>query len=330
MKDFCIVGSGIAGSTIANLLAKKFSVEIFDKARGPGGRSSNRRYEDNLSFDHGLQYISPKTSEFKKFILNLKKKKILKKWDGNHLDFTFKKKKVSTKYIGLKGNNDICKYLIKKIKSNYLTNITNIKFNSKYWIITLNDRDKVFFKNLILTCPFPQLKKISYKYLNKKILNIKPLMIPNITVMAAYKNYKLMPINSIRFNDTILAWASQENTKNRFISKQSLWTIQCTEKFSKQAINFLKKNKKKYELLILKKFEKLTGYQVKNVLFQNIHGWKYAYSKIITNKNSLWLNKYNLGICADWFSGPKAEDAWISAKSLFFEIKKNPPKNRRV
>jgi len=78
MKDFCIVGSGIAGSTIANLLAKKFSVEIFDKARGPGGRSSNRRYGDNLSFDHGLQYISPKTSEFKKFILNLKKKKVLK------------------------------------------------------------------------------------------------------------------------------------------------------------------------------------------------------------------------------------------------------------
>ena len=37
MKDFCIIGSGIAGSTIANLLAKKYSVEIFDKARGPGG-----------------------------------------------------------------------------------------------------------------------------------------------------------------------------------------------------------------------------------------------------------------------------------------------------
>ena len=40
MKDFCIVGSGIAGSTIANLLAKKYSIEIFDKARGPGGRAA--------------------------------------------------------------------------------------------------------------------------------------------------------------------------------------------------------------------------------------------------------------------------------------------------
>jgi renalase len=75
MKDFCVVGSGIAGSTIANLLKKKYSVEIFDKARGPGGRASNRRYKNNLSFDHGLQYISPNSNSFKNFILTLKKKK---------------------------------------------------------------------------------------------------------------------------------------------------------------------------------------------------------------------------------------------------------------
>ena len=78
MKDFCIVGSGVAGSTIANLLAKKYSIDILDKARGPGGRASNRRYKNKLSFDHGLQYISPKSNNFKKFIIKLNKKKILK------------------------------------------------------------------------------------------------------------------------------------------------------------------------------------------------------------------------------------------------------------
>ena len=93
MKDFCVVGGGIAGSTIANLLAKKYSVEIFDKARGPGGRASNRRYKDNLSFDHGLQYISPKSKEFIKFVLDLKRKNVLKEWYGKALDLTFEKKK---------------------------------------------------------------------------------------------------------------------------------------------------------------------------------------------------------------------------------------------
>ena len=326
MKDFCVVGCGIAGSTIANLLAKKYSVEIFDKARGPGGRSSNRRYENNSSFDHGLQYISPKTDEFKKLILDLKKKKIIKEWPGNHLDFNFKKGRSHTMYIGTKGNNDICKFLIKNIKHNYLSEIIGIKFHSNYWIITLGNGDKAYFKNLILTCPFPQLKKLASKYLDKKILKHDPQMIANITVMAAYKNHNKLPISSIKFKDEIIAWASHENTKKRFRSKKSLWTIQCTEAYSKKNINLLKKNKKKYQVLILKKFEELTGYQIKNNIFQNIHGWKYAYTKVGTKFDFSWSNKYRLGLCADWFKGPHAENAWLSANSLYKSIKKNPPK----
>jgi len=324
MKDFCIIGSGIAGSTISNLLAKKYSVEIFDKARGPGGRSSNRRYKDNQSFDHGLQYIAPRSVKFKKFILDLKKKKIIKEWPGNHLDFTFEKKESLPKYIGSKGNNDICKHLIKNIKSNFLSTVTNIKFKSNYWVVTLNNRNKVYFKNLVLTCPFPQLKKLAFKYLNKTILNPNLQMIPNITVMAVYKGSSKMPISSIKFNNKIIAWASHENTKQRFKSKQTLWTIQCSELYSKKIINLFKNNKKKYQILILKEFEKLTGYQIKNINFQNIHGWKYAYSNSNTKLTSAWLFKFQLGICADWLSGSKAENAWLSAYSLYKRIKKNP------
>ena len=97
MIDFCVLGSGIAGSTIANLLSKKYSVHVFDKARGAGGRSSNKKLKGNLSFDHGVQYISPKSKVFTKIIQKLSKKKILKTWGGNHLDFTFEKKNIKSK-----------------------------------------------------------------------------------------------------------------------------------------------------------------------------------------------------------------------------------------
>ena len=325
MKDFCVIGSGVAGSTIANLLAKNYSVEIFDKARGPGGRASNRRYNNNLSFDHGLQYISPRSSNFKKFIEELKRKKILKKWLGDHLDFTFKKNEKPIKYIGVNGNNDICKYLIKNIKSSYLSNVTSIKFASNYWTITLNYKTKIYFKNLIITCPFPQLKKLCSKYLSKNMLSFKAKMLPNITVIVAYQYNKEIPISSIRFNDNTIAWASCENTKDRFKSNKSLWTIQCTEEFSKKHINLYKINKKKYISNILKKFETLTGIQKNMIIKADIHGWKYAYSKG-SNKvlSSSLIGKFNLGICADWFLGSKAEDAWDSAQNLFKRIKKNP------
>ena len=326
MKDFCIVGSGISGSTIANLLARKYSVEIFDKARGPGGRASNRRYINNLSFDHGLQYISPKSVEFKKFILDLRKKNVLKEWSGQHLDFTFERKENSIKYIGSKGNNDVCKHLIKDIKVNYNSTVTNIKFNSTYWTISLNNKNQVFFKYLILTSPFPQLKVLASKYIKKEISNLKVNMTPNITVMVAFKNYKKLPINSIKFNNKIIAWAAQENTKNRFKTNQVLWTIQCTENFSKKIINLFKKNKNKYQSVILKEFENLSGYQTKNIVFQNIHGWRYACNKSKTQLDFIWNRKEKLGVCGDWFKGPYAENAWLSSKLLYKKIKKNPPK----
>ena len=328
MKDFCIVGSGIAGSTIANLLSKKYSVEIFDKARGPGGRASNRRYKKYLSFDHGLQYISPKSKEFIRFILDLEKKKLLKKWQGNHLDFTFEKKDELPKYIGVKGNNAIPKYLIKNIKANFQSLITNVKFNNSYWEITVNYKEKINFKNLILTCPFPQLISLGSKYLPKQIIKSKIQMVPNITVMLSYKNKSKLSLSSIKFNNDKLALAANENSKERFKSNEILWTLQCTEKYSKKIIDLFKNNKNYYLKEISKEFENLIGFKVNDLKFKNIHGWRYAYSFENKILNSYWNSKIYLGICADWMSGCKAENAWISANNLFQKIKKNPPKRR--
>ena len=146
MIDFCVLGSGVAGSTIANLLSKKYSVHVFDKARGPGGRSSNKRYKNNLSFDHGVQYISPKSKLFTKYILKLHKNKILKIWDDNHLDFTFEKKPFSKKYIGKRANNDLVKYNLRNIKQSFASPIEKIDFKKYFWEITLKNKSKYQFK----------------------------------------------------------------------------------------------------------------------------------------------------------------------------------------
>lgn len=326
MKDFCIVGSGIAGSTIANLLSKKYTVEIFDKARGPGGRAASRKYIKDLSFDHGLQYIAPKSKEFKKLIVKLKNKNILKEWNKFHLNSNSKKNN-STKYIGLKGNNDIVKYFIRGIKANYLSQVTSIKFHSNFWTIILNNKKKVFFKNLILTCPFPQLKILGSKYLEDKIKKLKIKMIPNITIMLVYKDVQNLTVSSIKFNDDIISWACNENSKEKFKSNHDLWTIQLTNTYSKKIINKYKNNKIKYQKIVIKKFEKLLGLSSSQVIFSNIHGWKYAYTnKLNVGFKSSWNNKYRLGVCGDWLVGSKAESAWLSAHNLFKKTKKNPLK----
>ena len=324
MKDFCVLGSGISGSNIANLLKKDYTVEIFDKAKGLGGRCSNRRYKNRLSFDHGLQYISPKNKKFSSFLKSLVHKKVFKEWKGTHLNLKDTSKETK-KFIGVKGNNDISKYLVKNVKVNSQSKITKIIFNSNHWIVIANNK-KHFFKNLILTCPYPQIKPLAKKYLGKNFFNLNVNMQPNITVLIAFKGYQNTPISSIKFKDDILGWCANENSKKRFNSNLNLWTIQSNVKWAKKYINKCKDKKITVINKLLDRFCFLTGFDKKNVVFKNIHGWKYSFNTHSTSKKSYWNEKYRLGICADWFVGPYAENAWLSSVSLFSEIKKNPPR----
>ena len=118
MLDYCVIGSGISGSTIANYLSKRHTIKVFDKANGLGGRSSYKRFKGKIGFDHGIQYISPKTREFKNFTKLLIKKRILKQWKGKHsfINTKVKENKKHVKLIGYSGNNSISKFLLKNIK----------------------------------------------------------------------------------------------------------------------------------------------------------------------------------------------------------------------
>jgi len=321
MSDYCVIGSGISGATIANLLNRKFQVNLYDKGRGPGGRASFKRVKGQIGFDHGTQYFSPKTIEFKKFTNRLIKIKILKKWSGNHIFLNSKKKenKKHLKIIGKKGNNDICKFLLKKVKCFYQSEVKKIYYKNKLWFLLFTDGKIRTYKGDILTCPFPQLKKLSEKFINNTFIKRKLKMDANITVMIAIKKNKKSP-SSFLFDDPVLGWAGNENTKKRFKSKYDLWTLQSTFKWANKNIDKNKKNLKKNSKILIDKFFKLTKIKKTKVIYSINHGWKYSSNSKPLKIRSYWDPQKKIGVCADWFIGPRLESGWISAHDLFKKI----------
>ena len=321
MSNICIIGSGISGATIANLLSKKHSVVLFDKARGPGGRASFKRIKDKIGFDHGTQYISPKTKEFKNFTKILIKKKILKIWGGKHIFLNSKKKedKKHLKIIGKNGNNDISKYLLKKINCNYQSELKEIDYKNNFWRLSFADGKVRSFKSIILTCPFPQLKKLSKKFIKKSFINRSLKMDANITTMIAIKKNKRSN-SSYFFEDSILGWAGNENSKKRFKSKYDLWTLQSTFSWANKKINQNKDNKKENSKTMINKFFQLSKIKKTKIIYTLNHGWKYSSNSKPFKIKSYWDPKKRLGVCADWFVGPRLESGWISAHDLFKKI----------
>ena len=322
MKDFCIIGSGISGATIANSLSKKYSLDIYDKARGAGGRSSNKKFKQKLSFDHGVQYISPKTITFKRFIKKLISKKILKKWTGKHifLNENVKENKKHVKIIGYRGNNAISTYLLKNIDCSFNSEVVKISYKDKIWEIAFSNGSKKFYKSLILTCPFPQLKKLSKKYIKHSFMNKKIKMEANITVMIVTKKSNVN-VSSYFFSDRILGWAVYENSKKRFKSNYDLWTLQSTHRWANKMINQNKANKFNNAKILINKFFEITKLNQNKILHTQNHGWKYAFNSKPLNIKSYWNSSLKLGVCADWFVGSRLESGWLSAKDLSKKIK---------
>ncbi len=321
MSSFCIIGSGISGATIANLLNKKHTVDLYDKARGLGGRSSFKRLDNQRGFDHGTQYFSPKTKEFKRFTKKLIEKKILKIWGGNHKFLSDKKKenKKHVKVIGRKGNNDISKYLLKNVRCYFQSELKKINFQNRKWNLVFNDGEIRNYENLILTCPFPQLKKLSKKYIKNSFIREKIKMDANITILIEIKKTNL-GYSSFLFNDRILGWAGYENSKKRFKSRSDLWTLQSTFNWANKKINQNKVLKKTNAKILIDKFFKLTGIKQTKILFSLNHGWKYSSNSKPLKLKSYWNSRLNLGVCADWFNGPRLESGWISANDLYKKI----------
>ena len=321
MSSFCVIGSGISGATIANLLNNKYSVDLFDKARGPGGRSSFKRLDKAKGFDHGTQYISPKTPAFKKFINILIKKKILKNWIGNHLFLNKVKKenKNHLKIVGRKGNNDISKYLLKNIKCYFQTELKKINYKEKKWLLTFSDGSEKIYDKLILTCPFAQLSKLSKRFIKAPFIKKKVKMDANITVMIVVKKTN-SNVSSYLFDDKILGWAAKENSKKRFKLNQDLWTLQSTHNWANKKINKNRENKNQNSKILIDRFFKLTGIKKTKILFHLNHGWKYSSNPNPLKIKSYWNSSLNLGVCADWFVGPRLEAGWISANDLYKKI----------
>ena len=68
-QPVAVIGAGLAGLSCAQaLLQAGHTVHVFDKSRGPSGRMSTRRAEDQSGpwqCDHGAQYFTARDAAFR-------------------------------------------------------------------------------------------------------------------------------------------------------------------------------------------------------------------------------------------------------------------------
>lgn len=132
--DFAIIGAGISGLTLAKSLQQQgYSVAVFEKARGTGGRLSSKRVaidrsitdaqQTYMAFDLGCVSISAQTEEFNQQLKQWQEEGIVSPWwqessvlgDGR------------IHYVGTPRNSALTRYLSSGIKCHFSTRIHKLE-----------------------------------------------------------------------------------------------------------------------------------------------------------------------------------------------------------
>ncbi len=324
MDHIAIIGAGITGATIFNLLKKKVKLSIFEKSRGVGGRMSTRRVEP-YQFNHGAQYFKIENTEFKDFLNPLIRNNIIQPWKAKHVEIQknsiIKRVEIKNKYFaGFPHMNSIVKYLFTNNSLVKLScNINKVQQVMNKWYLI--DTNRVYygpFDWIIFTIPPNQAKDIlpeTFNYLNLiKTINMRSCF----SIMLGFKEIKNFNFDTASFLDKDIHWFSNNKT---YLAKQKYYNLLINSSY-----NFAKKNinnsKHKISDYLLKKASEFLNCELSNYDYKAIHFWRYAMLENINNFGSFVDENSKIIVCGDWCMNGKVEGAFLSANDAVKKILK--------
>lgn len=308
-----VIGMGIAGLTCAKLLKEQgMNVTLFEKSKGIGGRTSTRRLEPNISFDHGAQYFTVRNPILQHFVNNWKKLGIVSEWKGrivklNKTEIT--NTEIIPRYVGVPGMTAMAVELAKNLNIKRETKIIEVKYTSNRW--TLFDERGVsheLFDQLVVALPAPQVAALITSHrLEKTAISIP--MAPCWAVLLGFEKKIDVPWDGAFIHDSPLSWVARNSSKPGRDSTKDCWVLHANAEWS---ANHLEDTPLSVIPALLESFECAIGKSIPARFHETAHRWRYSMGGSFINQKDLNDESSGLTICGDWVNGGRFEGAFLS------------------
>ena len=307
MKNIIIIGSGIAGLAAANYLSSKnFNVTVLDKGKYPGGRISTRRGKDFI-FNHGAQFFTAKSNEFKKICNRAVNDNVLVNWVDSK----------TNRFIGNPDMREFSLWLSQNLTIFQENVVERLDYNDQFIVYT--NKKKFTCDGLIITAPSSQTASL-IKNLDENFYKLidKVEYFPCWCVMLSLRDMSLK--NFYIDEKSIFNWIVSENNKIKNQLNHNCLTIHTNERFS---VENLDETKEVALDKIVQEFTKIYQVKTQDIIYKNIHRWRYAkVKKPFPQEENKISKKIPFGIAGDWCppsqdkhyngNGQRAEDAYLS------------------
>ena len=312
-QTVAIIGAGVAGIFCANLLKNSgFDPIIIEKSKSLGGRLATRKTDCGASFDHGVQFFTARSKNFKLQLENSLSAGSIGSWSPKLLDDETKEKR--TRFVGVSPMNEFVRPLCNNIQINFSEEVRSVVRVENEWNIrTVSDTNGTLYQNVICTVPGPQVSSFLFSE-EKLVREISDVEIaPCWTLLLAFDSP--LKLNFDAWNSDIenIVWIARNSSKPKRDETKECWVVHASPKWSK---SFLEIKNDQATQLLLGELRSIFGSSFSNASYKASHRWRYARTIRPLMKTYLCSADKSLFIGGDWCLGARVENAYESGFAI--------------
>lgn len=316
MKKIAIIGAGMAGLTLATRLQDYAEITIFEKSRGCGGRMSTRR-AGKFQFDHGAQYFTARSTEFRQFLQDHFGSKAIQDWQPRVVtlgagDKTYTRPWFEPHWVGIPGMNSIGKALAGNQAIQLSAEVKQIRPATSGWHVDLQTGEQHGpFDWIVSTAPAPQSSALfADEFLHHEALS-EARLAGCFSLMLGFKDHLALPFGAAVIRNSPLGWLAIDSVKPGRVSMSSL-LVQSTNQWAE---DHLLDPLDQVQETLLTELEKFLP-QLPEPEHAATHRWRHAATVKALGQDYLLDEEHGLACCGDWCLGGRVEAAFTSADRL--------------
>ncbi len=326
-----IVGAGISGLVAAHSLrACGLEATVFDKARGPGGRTSTRRHDRPLSlgttempfsFDHGAQYFTARDPRFRRYVDSWIEDGVVARWDGRIATVEHgqvePKQNGPVRYVGIPGMSAVARHLTADLNVTYETRVRDIERSNGGWQLVSDDGKPLGdFDAVAVSTPPAQAEPLlaGAPPLRERAASVR--LNPCWAAMMIFERQLDLPFDGAFVKDSPLSWIAR-NTSKPGRPEDECWVLHGSPEWSARRVD---DDGDEVVSALLSAFFTATGLKPQTPLFARAHRWRYSIAKNPLDDGCLWDAGLQIGACGDWCHGSRVEGAFLSGVELACRI----------
>lgn len=326
-----VIGAGLSGLICARTLQDHgIDVEVFDKARGPGGRISTRytsteQESKELTFDHGAQYFTARSEVLMRHVLAWQRQGIVDTWSPRLAVIDDRGLRMKDdagqppRYVGTPGMNAIAKHLARDLCPEYDATLTGLSpLGPGCWELEFKGgAQRGPFDAVVLTAPGPQAAELIKNHAPSLASTAREVdFTPTWALMLAFEQLVQTDFDAAFVNSGPLGWIARNRTKPDRVHGEDTrdsWVIHATPDWSRQHLELpFEEARNLLENAFFALLDTI-GVEPDEPVLSQAHRWRYARAEPPLHEGCLGDDEApGIILAGDWLCGSRVEGAFQS------------------